>query len=145
MQKSSRNGVHGFTLIELMIGLVILSILAALAYPAALGTVQRANRADALEALTTAANRLELFYSDNDSYTIDVEALNLTLEDGRAVSENRHYEITVAPGAEGIVDSYVVTATAREGDVQARDEGCTELTLDWLGRRTPAPEDSDCW
>ena len=73
MQKSSRNGVHGFTLIELMIGLVILSILAALAYPAALGTVQRANRADALEALTTAANRLELFYSDNDSYTIDVD------------------------------------------------------------------------
>jgi type IV pilus assembly protein PilE len=137
--------MRGFTLIELMIGLVILGILTAIAYPAYMGTVQRANRTDALEALTTAANRLELFYTDNDTYTVNVEALGLNLEDEIAVSENGHYRITVAAGDEGIVDSYVVTAAARHGDVQAGDDGCTELTLDWLGRRTPPPETSNCW
>ena len=30
-------------------------------------------------------------------------------------------------------------------EVQAGDEGCTVMTLDWLGRRTPRPAESDCW
>ncbi len=98
-----------------------------------------------MEALTSTSNRLELFYSDNDSYTVDPEAAGLRMEDGVAVSENRHYAITIAAGDEGITDSYVVTATAREGDVQAGDDGCTVMTLDWLGRRTPRPDQSDCW
>jgi len=135
----------GFTLIELMIVIVIVAILTMIAYPSFMQSVRKSKRTDAHTALTKATNNLERFFSTNNSYTTDATQLGLMTEGGTAYSDNGHYVITITAGAAGIGASYVVNANAKAGDMQADDEGCTALTLDSLGRRTPDPTASRCW
>ncbi len=143
---ASRVARHaGFTLIELMITLVILSILTMFAYPSFMQSVRKSNRTDAHTALTKAASNLERFFSTNGTYTTDTSQLRLMIDAGTAYSDNGHYVITVGAGASGIGSSYVVSANATVGDMQAADTACTAFSLDSLGRRTPDPTASRCW
>ncbi len=57
------------TLIELMIVVFVVALLAAVALPAYQGSVRKARRAEAKAALTTCAQRLERYYTENNSYT----------------------------------------------------------------------------
>lgn len=143
--KSIVKGVRGFTLVELMISVAVIAILSMIAYPSFIQSVRKSNRTDAQGALTRTANNLERFFSANGTYTIDAAAVGLNVDGGTAWSENGHYVMTIAPGATGIGSSYTVTATAAAGDIQAGDAGCTTLTLDSLGRRTPNPNATRCW
>jgi type IV pilus assembly protein PilE len=63
----------GFTLIELMATVVIVGILAALAYPAYRGYTVKSRRSDAQIALTQVANQQEKFFTECNYY-----AANLT-------------------------------------------------------------------
>ncbi|MFQ6005669.1 MAG: type IV pilin protein [Woeseia sp.] len=135
----------GFTLVEAMITATILAMLAMIAYPSFMQSVRKSNRTDAQTALTRASNNLERFFGANGSYTTNATQLGLTITAGAAYSDNGHYIITVTAGPTGIGSSYVVTANAAAGDIQAKDTGCTTLTLDSLGRRTPDPAASRCW
>ncbi len=135
----------GFTLIEIMVTLLILALLTLIAYPSFMQSVRKSNRTDAHTALTRAASNLERFFGTNGTYTTDTSRLRLAMDAGTAYSDNRHYVITVAAGATGIGSSYVVSATAKPGDMQTGDTGCTGLTVDSLGRRTPDPVSSRCW
>jgi type IV pilus assembly protein PilE len=58
----------GFTLIELMIVVVVISILVAVAYPSYQDYVRKGKRAEGKGALLKAAQVLERWYSDNNSY-----------------------------------------------------------------------------
>ena len=58
----------GFTLIELMITVVIVSILAAIAYPAYQNSVKQSRRADAQGALTQLNNAMERVFTQNNTY-----------------------------------------------------------------------------
>lgn len=135
----------GFTLVEAMITATILAMLAMIAYPSFMQSVRKSNRTDAQAALTRASNNLERFFGANGSYTTDAAQLGLTITAGAAYSDNGHYVVTVTAGPTGIGSSYVISATAAAGDIQADDTGCTTLTLDSLGRRTPDPAASRCW
>ncbi len=59
---------NGFTLIELMIAVVIVGILAAIAYPNYTAYVERGKRSDARVSLLEAASRMERYYSDCNKY-----------------------------------------------------------------------------
>jgi type IV pilus assembly protein PilE len=137
--------LRGFTLIELLIAVLIVAILSAIAYPSFIGSVRRANRSDAQAAMMRMANNQERFFATNGTYTVDPVALGFELDGGDALSENEHYVLTIAAGAAGIGTSYVITATAGAGDMQADDMGCEAYTLDSLGARTPDPAASNCW
>ena len=56
------------------------------------------------------------------------------------ISDQENYVIVVTAGATGIGSSYVVTARAQAGTTQAKDDGCTQFTLNSLGVRTPDRE-----
>ena len=61
--KVSRKSNSGFTLIELMVVVVIISILAGIAYPSYKNYTIKSKRSDAYSALTEAATDQEKFYS----------------------------------------------------------------------------------
>jgi type IV pilus assembly protein PilE len=60
---------RGFTLIELMVAVVVLAILASIAYPSYMDYTQRARLAEARSQLMDARAKLEQFYQDNRTYT----------------------------------------------------------------------------
>jgi type IV pilus assembly protein PilE len=59
---------HGFTLIELMIVIVIISILAGIALPAYQNYLTKSRRGDAQGALNNFANVMERYYTENYTY-----------------------------------------------------------------------------
>jgi len=121
---------------------IVLAILTSVAYPSFMDSVRKGNRGDASSALTRAASAQERFFATNGTYTADVT--NLGFADG-GITEHGHYQLTIAPGPTGIGSSYVLTATAKAGSMQAQDTGCTVLSLNSLGVQLPDPSASLCW
>jgi len=135
----------GFNLIELMVTLVIIAILTMIAYPSFMQSVRKGNRSDAHTAMMRAASNLERFFSTNGTYTTDSSILGFNMVGDDATSDQGHYIITIGAGATGIGSSYVVSATAIDGDMQSHDDGCTEFSISSLGVRTPDPTATKCW
>jgi len=66
LSKYSNN--HGFTLVELMIVVVIVSLLAMVAVPSYNKSVSKARRADAQTALSNLAGAMERYFTDKGTY-----------------------------------------------------------------------------
>jgi type IV pilus assembly protein PilE len=64
---------RGFTLIELMIVVTIISILAAIAYPSYQNSVRKSRRADAKGVVLQASQWMERFYTTNNRYPTPAE------------------------------------------------------------------------
>jgi type IV pilus assembly protein PilE len=58
----------GFTLIELMIAIMVIGILIAIAYPNYMSHLVKTRRSDAQSTLTSFANTMERYYTQNNSY-----------------------------------------------------------------------------
>jgi len=65
-----RNKLKGFTLIELMVTVVIIGILASIAFPAYQNSVRQARRADAQGVLMQLNNTMERVFTQSNTYTI---------------------------------------------------------------------------
>lgn len=140
---SARYACNGFTLIELMIVVVVVGILAAIAYPSYQEYVNRSKRADAKNALLEIASRQERFYFDNNTYTTDLTG-DGSLNYG-TTSPDGYYTLSVAAGPSGsIASSYEITATPA---APFNDADCGNLSLDSRGQQGKtgsAPLDR-CW
>ena len=129
---------RGVTLMELMTVVVIIGILAAIAYPSYRDQVRRSNRTEARVVLEQTAGALEKCYTRYMAY--DATANCPTAEqfdDGGSFSTPKGYYQISAPTLNAT--EFTVRAEAQGG--QTSDSGCTRLELDQTGNRTPAT----CW
>lgn len=118
---------RGFSLIELMTVVVIIGVLAAVAWPSYQQYVIRANRSAAQGFMMTVASRQEQYILTNRSYAATIAALNLTAPP--ETSGRYTFDVTNPGGA----TTYLITATAVGNQVSDGD-----LTLSSDGTKTPA-------
>lgn len=146
---------RGFTLIEVMIALVIVSILAGLAVASYQSYVRESNRSVAWSMLLQIQGGEEKYFLQNSTYTGNLTAvptagglgLNLNASGGNLLTPDGNYALTIATvacaGAGGGLCSYTATATA--AGAQLKDTAaCQVLTVNSLGQRTPA-DSTGCW
>lgn len=130
----------GFTLIELMVVVVIVGVLAAIAWPQYTDFVRKSRRADGQSQLLQVGSVVERWFTENNVYPVegDIPAVMLNSPEQGTVA----YTITLANIA-GPPVGYTLTATPA-GD-QALDDGCaaagTIMTLTNTGAVTPI----GCW
>ncbi len=124
---------RGFTLIELMVAVAILSILMAIAVPSYQEYVRRANKSAAQQFMLDVANREAQYLLDARSYSNSLATLGLNPPPDRV---DDFYTITITTPA-GNPPTYTVTATPKAGTMQA---GESVLTLDQAGTKTPSAE-----
>jgi type IV pilus assembly protein PilE len=130
--------MRGITLLELMIVVVVVGILAAVAYPNYREFAARAKRNEAKAALLRIATNQERFYLQNNSYTTDMTQLGFPVG-ANYVTDSESYSVTVTAANSS---NFTATATYRLGGAEASK--CSVFQLDGRGTRTSTP-DSDCW
>jgi type IV pilus assembly protein PilE len=122
---------NGFSLIELMITVVVVAVLAAVAYPSYQDHLRKGRRASAQAFLMEIANRQQQYLLDARGYALGSTALttlNITAPGDMAA----HYSVTVDPSAPTTPPSYTITATPTS-TAQSADGA---LTLDYQGNKT---------
>ncbi|MFZ1831504.1 MAG: type IV pilin protein, partial [Pseudomonadales bacterium] len=125
---------RGFTLGELMIVVVIVGILATIAYPTYQDQIRKSRRIDAKNALMNVANRQEQFILDRSTYTLNMADLGFGADP--MVSTEGYYTVDAAVGACGaITRCFTLTATPVAGKSQAGDSKCTAFSLASTGAR----------
>ena len=146
LSTSSRS--RGFTLIELMMTVVIIAILAAIAYPSYNSQIRKGKRAEAKGKLLAASQRLERYYTDNSTYTTDLAPLfglasGTTVYSGDNNDPSSAYQIT-ATALGTIATGYTLTASGNAGWT---DSDCGNLTLTSTGTKGVGGPKSvrECW
>lgn len=126
----------GFSLLELVVALLVVSILLAVAVPSYQRYVLRMHRADAVRALLTMASCQERRRAEAGYY--DTTAC-------LPGEENARYEFRFEPHDTPQVSEYTVAAVPRSG---TESDPCGNLTLDQSGLRGISGEPSltrSCW
>ena len=133
-----RRRMQGITLIELMIVVVIVSILAAVAYPNYQEFSARAKRNEARAALLRLATNQERFYLNNNTFTQNLTSLGFGTTP-TWTTETGYYTIQVTAAN---ASNFTATATYLQGGSEAGK--CLTFTIDGRGSKTSGP-DTDCW
>lgn len=132
---------RGFTLVELAIGLVVVALLTAMAYPSYSAHVARTRRADAKQALLDVAQRLERFYTERGTYA--GATLGGTSGLYTDTSPAGYYKLAIATQT---ADGFTITATpqgAQSGDA------CAAFGYNQLGEQSVSKDATlsagKCW
>ncbi|MCC6208052.1 MAG: type IV pilin protein [Gammaproteobacteria bacterium] len=107
----------------------IVGILMAIAIPSYNSSTAKARRTDGQTALMDVMVRQERFYTENNTYTTDLDDLPASSD-----SPEGYYTITAAACGGSTIDSCVIL-TATAGSAQASDGN---LTLNSRGQKLPA-------
>ena len=128
------NKIKGMTLIELMIVVVIVGILASIAYPSYRDQMTKTRRSDGQAKLMEIMNAQERYFTNYGSYTASIATADpVGLGYADANSEEGFYTISAAACGGGLARCVALTATAQ--GVQASDGN---LTFNSQGVKTPA-------
>lgn len=133
------NRNRGITLIELMIVVVIVGILAAIAYPSYRDQALRSGRTEGKATLEARALALERCYTQFMSYNNAACAAAQAAANG-LTGEGR-YNVTI-----GNLTATTFTLTATPAGGQVGDAACGALSIDERGQRTAATgNNAQCW
>jgi type IV pilus assembly protein PilE len=130
----------GFTLIELMIVVVIIGILASIAYPSYLDYVTQARRSEAMNALAEVRIEQEKWRASHNSFAASPGELGLSVE-----TESGYYSLAIILDSATSNSSFSVTATPQ--NEQAEDD-CGTFAVDRNGPTSGASgtyADLSCW
>jgi type IV pilus assembly protein PilE len=120
----------GFTLIELMVVVVIVSLLAMVAVPSYNTSIAKARRADAQSSLSNFANTMERYFTENGTYLGAAGTEGTPADTGSprifpaatpVDGETKFYNLTIAAASAG---SYTLRATPINAQ---EDDGILEL------------------
>lgn len=126
------NAEHGFSLFELLIVLVIIGILANIAYPIYTHALLKTHRTEAKIALMDLANRMERYYLENNSYLgASLSKLHINV-----ITDRKLYLLSL----NSTNNTYLLFATATFSDPE-----CYCFMLNQLGEKTNAGPAKQCW
>jgi len=122
----------GFTLMELMITLVVMSILVGIAYPSYTEQVRKGRRADAQGAMLERVQDLERWNTNNSTYA------TYTLAQDPRISAYYTLSATLA------ATTFTITATPVSTSDQAIDR-CGTMSITNAGVKTVSTSATTCW
>jgi type IV pilus assembly protein PilE len=128
-KEMAMKATKGFTLIELMIVVVVISILMAVAIPSYTSYVTRGKIVEATSALSDGRVKMEQFYQDNRTYIGGPTP---------AATTNFSFSLTPAPTA----TTYTIVATGK-GNISAYRYTINESNV--KGSTTPWGNNTTCW
>ncbi|RZI43227.1 type IV pilin protein [Herbaspirillum sp. HC18] len=141
----------GFTLIQVIVALAIVTILAGIAYPSYQESVRKGKRTEGRAALYELLQQEERFYSRHNSYigfssaSTDEEEKNFKWYSGDSPKTSA-YEIKAAPCKDDAIQNCVVLSAmpgTEKVDSRYRDPFCGVLTLSSAGEKTA--DSPECW
>jgi type IV pilus assembly protein PilE len=138
MQAKLMHTMRGITLIELMIVVVIIGIMAVVAYPNYRDFAARAKRNEAKAALLKIATNQERFYLQNNTYTCDMTRLGFPVAN-TFVTESRTYTVDVTACN---ADNFAAQAVYNNADGESGK--CGTFQINGRNVKTSAPY-TDCW
>lgn len=163
MRNKQKTKGKGFTLIELVIAMVILSILSMVAFPGYQKTVRKSRRVDGKVELLKVAQALERCYTEYNRYD-GLDGLGEPACDNVKNAGSPTIDFTTGDNDHNGDDYYTIssidgdgneTLTSNSFSLYARprtkgkqdlDTYCTEISLDSVGRKRAIGADNDqCW
>jgi type IV pilus assembly protein PilE len=156
MSKSLESRKHvsfGFTLIELMVTVAIVTILATIAVTSYTSQIQKSRRTEAKSALLDLAGREERLFSTTNAYTSDASFLGYATATTPMTNinfGNGYYKLTAVapdPSQAAGTPTYLLTAAPVPGTTQANDTACGSFSVNQLGVQTVSGTATvgSCW
>jgi type IV pilus assembly protein PilE len=147
-ERATRRIARGFTLIELMIVVAVVSILAAIAYPTYNDAVRKSRRGQAKTDLLELSQLAERYHTVNRTYvgfgnpsgdgTLQLNGWGNSPRSGTA-----YYTVKMT---QATATSFVLEAQPVSGKGQENDALCKTMIINQAGAKSATgPDNAECW